>query len=283
MASIQITCDSTCDLPQELCEKHHIAVSPLTIGMGNQSFHDGVDVTAEKLFAYVEQTGKLPTTAAVAPGEYTDFFRPFVDAGKTVIHINISTKLSSCHQNACLAAEELGGVYPIDSYNLSSGSGHLALAAAEMAEIGMDAEAIVDALNEMKTRLDVSFIIQTLDYLYKGGRCSGLAAFGANLLKIRPEIKVVDGAMDVGQKYRGSMEKTVLAYVDGRLAGRSDIDLHRIFVTHSTMPKDVVEQVIARVRELHPFEEVIESDAGCTISTHCGPACIGVLFFTKKT
>ena len=282
MANIQVTCDSTCDLPQELCEKLNIAVIPLNIGMGGQFFRDGVDVTAEKLFSYVAQTNTLPTTAAVSPGDYADFFRPFVEAGKTVIHINLSTKLSVCHQNACLAAEELGNVYPIDSYNLSSGSGHLALAAAELAAEGMEATQIMEQLNEMKLRLDVSFIIQTLDYLYKGGRCSGLAAFGANLLKIRPEICVVDGGMQVGSKYRGSMEKTVLAYIDGRLAGRTDLDLRRIFVTHSTMPDELVQKVIARVRELQPFEEVIESNAGCTISTHCGPACIGVLFFTKK-
>lgn len=282
MSVIKITCDSTCDLPQELCEKYNITVSPLIIGMGGQSFRDGVDVTAEKLFKFVEKTGALPTTAAVSPGEYAEFFRPFVEQGMEVIHINISTKLSACHQNACLAAEEVGHVHPVDSYNLSSGSGHLALAAAEMAAAGMEAQEIVDNLNEMKMRLDVSFIIQTLEFLHKGGRCSGLAAFGANLLKIRPEICVVDGGMQVGRKYRGSMEKTVLDYVSGRLAGRTDLDLRRIFVTHSTMPREVVESAIARVKELQPFKEVIESDAGCTISTHCGPACIGVLFFTKK-
>ncbi|MBQ7566967.1 MAG: DegV family protein [Oscillospiraceae bacterium] len=282
MSAIKITCDSTCDLPPALCKKFDISIAPLSVGMGDRSCHDGVDVTAEELFRFVEQTGTLPTTAAVSPGEYVEFFRPFVEAGMEVIHINISTKLSSCHQNAALAAEELGHIHPIDSYNLSSGSGHLALAAAEMAAAGMEASAIVESLNEMKTRLDVSFIIQTLDFLHKGGRCSGLAAFGANLLKIRPEIEVADGAMQVGRKYRGSMEKTVLDYVSGRLEGRTDLELHRIFVTHSTMPREVVDAAIARVKELQPFEEVIESDAGCTISTHCGPACIGVLFFTKK-
>lgn len=281
MAKIKITCDSTCDLPQELCEKHNITVMPLNVGMGDQFYRDGADVTPEELFAYVDRTGKLPTTAAVSPGDYTDFFRPFVEDGYDVIHVNLSVELSVCYQNARLAAEELGHVIPIDSQNLSSGSGHLALAAAEMAEAGMSAQEIADRLNEMKQRLDVSFIIQTLDYLHKGGRCSGLAAFGANLLKIRPEIEVKHGAMQVGRKYRGSMEKTVLDYVRGRLEGRTDVETGRIFVTHSPMPHELVEKVMDLVKELHPFREVIESNAGCTISTHCGPACIGVLFFTK--
>ena len=214
-------------------------------------------------------------------GEYLDVFGKYVNEGKTVIHISLSSALSSSHQNAMLAAQELGNVYVIDSRNLSSGSGHLVVEAAQMAAQGLDAETIVARLNEMKERLDVSFVLQTLEYLQKGGRCSSVAALGARALQLRPEIRVSDGTMGVGKKYRGSMEKSVLDYIRGRLEGRDDVDTRRIFVTHSPMDQAVVDKAIALVKELHPFEEVIETSAGCTICSHCGPNCLGVLFFTK--
>ena len=157
----------------------------------------------------------------------------------------------------------------------------LVVEAAEMAAQGLDAETIVARLNEMKERLDVSFVLQTLEYLQKGGRCSSVTALGARALQLRPEIRVSDGGMGVGKKYRGSMEKSVLDYIRGRLEGRDDVDTRRIFVTHSPMDQAVVDKAIALVRELHPFEEVIETSAGCTICSHCGPNCLGVLFFKK--
>ena len=208
-------------------------------------------------------------------------FGKYTAEGKTVIHISLSSALSASHQNAVLAAQELGNVYVVDSRNLSSGSGHLVIEAAEMVAQGLDAESIVARLNEMKERLDVSFVLQTLEYLQKGGRCSSVAALGARALQLRPEIRVADGTMGVGKKYRGSMEKSVLDYIRGRLEGRDDIDARRIFVTHSPMDSAVVDKAIALVKELHPFDEVIEADAGCTICSHCGPNCLGLLFFKK--
>lgn len=282
MNKIKITCDSTCDLTEALYAKYNVTVMPLAITLGDKLYRDSVDLTAQGIFDYVAETGVLPKTSAVSVGEYTDFFKPFVDDGYEVIHINLSSGFSSCHHNACLAAEDLGHVYVIDSLNLSSGSGHLVLAAGELAEKGLTAAEIADELNEMKTRLDVSFVLQTLDYLKKGGRCSGVVALGASLLQLRPEIEVVDGTMKVGKKYRGKMEKSILDYVRGRLEGRDDIQLDRIFVTHSHAPKEIVDKVIALVKELHPFTEVIETLAGCTITSHCGPNCLGVLFFKKK-
>ena len=181
-----------------------------------------------------------------------------------------------------LAAEELGNVYVVDSRNLSTGSGHLVIEAAEMAAQGMEAEAIVAQLNKMKEQVDASFVLQTLEYLHKGGRCSGIAAFGANLLNLRPEIEVRDGKLGVAKKYRGSAEKSILAYVRGRLEGRTDIDCGRIFITHSGVPREILDKVNALVKELHPFEEVIETVAGSTISCHCGPCCLGVLFLRSK-
>lgn len=281
MSNIKITCDSTCDLPQELYAKYDVEVVALSVALGEELHRDGVDISATELFAYVKETGTLPKTSAVSMGEYLDVFGKYVREGKTVIHINLSSNLSASHQNAVLAAEELGNVYVVDSRNLSTGSGHLVIEAAEMAAQGMEAEAIVAQLNKMKERVDASFVLQTLEYLQKGGRCSSVAALGARALQLRPEIHVADGGMGVGKKYRGSMEKSVLDYIRGRLEGRDDIDTRRIFVTHSPMDQAVVDKAIALVRELHPFEEVIETCAGCTICSHCGPNCLGVLFFKK--
>lgn len=281
MSKIKITCDSTCDLTRELYEKYDISVMPLAVNLGDDLYRDGVDIDGLTIFDYVAKTGILPKTSAVSIAEYTDFFKPWVDDGYEVIHINLSSGLSSCHQNACLAAEELGNIYVIDSLNLSSGSGHLAIAGAELAAQGLEAKEIAEKLNEMKQRLDVSFIIQELDYLHKGGRCSGVAAFGANLLKLRPCIEVVDGGMIVGKKYRGSTEKTIKEYIDGRLAGREDLQLNRIFLTHSHAPQEIVDKMLEYIKELQPFAEVIETVAGSTITSHCGKACLGVLFFKK--
>ena len=281
MSHIKITCDSTCDLPQELYTKYDVEVVALAVTLGDELHRDGVDITAPELFSYVKETGTLPKTSAISMGEYMDVFGKYVDEGRTVIHINLSSNLSASHQNAVLAAQELGNVYVVDSRNLSTGSGHLVIEAAEMAAQGLDAGTIVARLNEMKARVDASFVLQTLEYLQKGGRCSSATALGARALQLRPEIRVADGGMGVGKKYRGSMEKSVLDYVRGRLDGRDDIDTHRIFVTHSPMDQSVVDKAIALVKELHPFEEVIETSAGCTICSHCGPNCLGVLFFKK--
>ncbi len=281
MDKIKVTCDSTCDLTRELYESYDVQVLPLGITLGEELFYDGVNVASEDLFAFADRTGTLPKTSAVSPAEYEKAFRYWVDRGYKVIHINISSEFSTCHQNACLAAEEVGNVFPIDSRNLSSGSGHLVLMAVELAREGKSAEEIAAALNQRKEKLDVSFVLQHLTYLRMGGRCSGVAVLGANLLKLRPEIRVVDGRMNVGTKYRGSMERSVTDYVKGRLAGRDDVDTGRIFVTHSGVPKELEDKVVALVKELHPFREVIVTRAGCTISSHCGPECLGVLFFRK--
>lgn len=281
MHKIKITCDSTCDLTAELYQKYDVEVLPLGVSLGDKFYHDGVDVTAKGVFEFVGEKGVLPKTAAVSIGEYEEVFRKYVDQGYTVIHINISSELSACHQNARLAADEVDHVYPVDSRNLSTGSGLLVIAAAELVKQGYSAEEIVKKLDELKEKVDASFVLQTLEYLKKGGRCSSVVALGANILQLRPEIEVTDGSMKVGRKYRGKMERSIADYVKGRLEGREDICLDRIFVTHSYVPEEIVKKVIALVKELHPFAEVLETTAGCTISSHCGPECLGVLFFRK--
>ena len=281
MSKIVITCDSTADLTNELYAKYQATVVPMGVNLGDDFRRDGLDISISDIFEYVSASGQLPKTSAVSVGEYDDVFRPLVEQGCEVIHVSLSSSLSSSHQNARLAAEELGHVYVVDSKNLSTGIGHLVLLARELADSDMTAPEIAAALEELREKLDVSFVLQTLEYLHKGGRCSGVAAFGANLMKLRPEIEVVGGKMQVGRKYRGNMEKTVLAYIRGRLEGRDDIRLDRIFVTHSGCPQDIVDKAVALVKELHPFEEVLVTSAGSTITSHCGPDCLGVLFLRK--
>ena len=281
MSKIMITCDSTADLTKELYAKYEAAVVPMGVNLGDDFRRDGLNITISDIFDYVAASGQLPKTSAVSVGEYDDVFRPLVEQGYEIVHVNLSSSLSSSHQNARLAAEELGNVYVVDSKNLSTGMGHLVLLGRELAASGMTAAEVAAALEQLREKLDVSFVLQTLEYLHKGGRCSGVAAFGANLMKLRPEIEVVGGKMQVGRKYRGNMEKTVLAYIRGRLEGREDIRLDRIFITHSGCPQEIVEKAEALVRELHPFQEVLVTTAGSTITSHCGPDCLGVLFLKK--
>ncbi|MFU0832328.1 MAG: EDD domain protein, DegV family [Oscillospiraceae bacterium] len=278
---VKITADSTCDLSDAVLEKYDIDLIPLYITLGDKSYRDKFEVAPEDLYAYVEKTGKLPKTSAVPVKDYLDRFTPYALAGRSIIHFTISSSMSACYQNAVYAGKQLGNVYVIDSANLSTGIGQLVMRAAELAASGLDAESIVEIVTQMIPKVETSFVIDTLKYLHKGGRCSAVAALGANLLSLKPCIEVRDGAMGVGKKYRGSLEKCLLAYVTDRLQGRTDIDYHRIFVTHSKLPPHLLSTVIKHVQKLGPFEEIIETDANCTVCTHCGPGTLGIVFLRK--
>lgn len=278
---IKITADSTCDLSQALRKKYNISITPLYINMGGNAYRDGVDLLQDDIYEYVKKSGELPKTSAVTVADYLDFFTPLVQSGNTVIHFTISQTMSSCYQNAVCAAKEIGNVHVIDSQNLSSGIGLLVLRAAELAAQGISAEEIRQTIESLAPNVESSFIIDTLRYLYKGGRCSSVAALGANILKLKPCIEVHNGEMSVGKKYRGSLEKCLAAYVTDRLKDRSDLDLSRIFITHSAMPDGSCENVAELVKSLAPFQEVLDADAGCTVCNHCGPGTLGVLFLRK--
>ena len=280
--SIKITSDSTSDLSPALLEQYDITVLPLYVTMGEQTCRDGVDARPEDLFAYVERTGSLPTTAAVNVADYHDCFAQFSPRHEAVIHITISSDFSSCYQNACVAAEGFSNVYVVDSRNLSTGHGLVVLEAALAAQRGEQPEAIVAHLNEVAGQGEASFVVDKLDYLVKGGRCSSAAALGANLLKLKPCIEVVDGRMKVGKKYRGNYDKVLLQYVRERLDGRDDLALDRIFVTHTPCRPETVEAVKAEIQTYAPFSEIIETTAGCTISSHCGPNTLGILFLRSR-
>ena len=278
---IRISSDSTCDLSSELIERYNVHIVPLAVSKDGVFYRDGVDITPLDIFQHVSAGGGVCSTAAVNVDEYLHIFVDLRREYDAVIHFTISSDMSSCFQNASLAAAELSDVYVIDAENLSTGIGQVVIEAALMAEAGAAPEKIVETINRMKKKLDVSFVIDTLEYLHKGGRCSSLAALGANLLSLKPCIEVVNGKMRVGKKYRGNLEKCLEKYVRERLADVDSLDLHRIFITHSNMDQDVVDRVQKVVESCAPFEEILQTTAGCTISCHCGPNCLGILFFRK--
>ncbi len=282
--NIKISADSTCDLSPELIQRYDIGISPLYIVRDGESLVDGVDITPDEIYAHVEAGGSMCSTAAVSVYDYVEFFRKELESADAVVHFHISGDMSACYQNACIAAAEVGNVYPVDARNLSTGIGLLVLEAAELARAGqLTAQEIQERMNQRRELLDVSFVVEQLGYLRKGGRCSSVAALGANMLSLRPCIQVKDGKMGVGKKYRGAYQKCLLQYVKERLEGRNDIDLHRIFITESGgfTPEEVAE-VEAAVRSYQPFEEVLHTRAGCTVSSHCGPRTLGILYFHTK-
>ncbi len=280
---VKIISDSTCDLSRELIEKYDIDILPLSVNLGEETRKDGIDVTPDDIYDFVERTGVLPKTSAPNISDFIDLFTKWHEQGYSIVHFNISADFSSSYHNACLAAEEVGDVYVVDSRNLSTGQGHVVLHGAELAAQGKSAAEIKESCEELATRVEASFVVDSIDYLYKGGRCSALAAFGANLLKLKPCIEVIDGKMTPSKKFRGKIDKVIMDYVDSKLKGRDDIIRHRIFITHTKCSDEIVERVRARILELCPeFDEIIETTAGCTVTSHCGPYTLGVLFIRKK-
>lgn len=280
--NIIISADSTCDLSLELRERYNVSIIPLGVTLGDKTFFDGVDITPDEIYVHHEKTGELPKTTAANVGDCIDYFKPFADAGKTVIHFSLSSEFSSTYNNTCLAASEYENIFVIDTRNLSTGSGLLVIAAAEMAKIGMPASEIVEKINAMVPCIDASFVIDNLEYLHKGGRCSALAMLGANVLKLKPCIEVKNGKMGVGKKYRGKYGAVLKEYVAERLANMDDIDLDRIFVTHAGVDMEIVNAVVEQVKATAPFKEVFLTRAGCTISSHCGADTLGILFVRKS-
>ncbi len=282
MKKVIISAESACDLSAELVKKYDIKICHGVVNMGSQSLIDGVDITPKDMFDYYNNTGNLAKTAAVNYQAYVDYFTSLTDGENEVIHFSISSEMSSMYNNARMAAEDVENVTVIDSRNLSTGIGLLVLAAAEMAQNGKSAEEIRESSLALIDKVDASFVIDTLVYLHKGGRCSAVAMLGANVLKLRPCIEVKNGKMDVAKKYRGRMDDVLLEYAQNKLADLDSIDSHRCFVTHSMEPgNEKAKAVYDYVVGLNYFDEVIETTAGCTISAHCGPGTLGVLFINK--
>lgn len=279
---VVITCDSTSDLSSQSIEKYGIKVNPLTILKDDKMLRDGIDITSKDIFEYKNSTGKLPKTCASNLAELNAFFTEHYDENSGHVHFSISGEMSSTFSNSKIAGASFEKLYTVDSRNLSTGIGLLILKACELRDEGKSAKEIYDYVEEMKHRVDSSFVLDTLEYLHKGGRCSSVAVLGANILRLKPCIEVVQGKMDVGKKYRGNLKDVLISYVKDRLADIDNIEHDRIFVTN-TMVKytSIVEDVKNYIKENYPFKEILETHAGSTISVHCGPECLGILFVRK--
>ena len=278
---IKITADSTCDLNPALLEKYDITLAHLIVNKNGEEFIDGVTITPADIFAHVAAGGDLCSTAALGVGDYQDLFAKFASDYDAVVHISISSEFSSSYQNAYLAATEFDNVRVIDSRNLSTGQGLVGLAACEKGESCTDLYKMCADLVELTGRVEASFVLDQLKYMVKGGRCSSAAALGANLLNLKPCIEVRDGKMSVVKKYRGNFTKCLTSYVKDRLEGREDLDTKRLFITRTPVSEDSYTAVKEAVANYSNFDEVIESEAGCTVSCHCGPGTLGVLFIRK--
>lgn len=279
---VKISCDSTVDLPLELIEKYQLTINPMPVVIDGKTLRDGVDAKPADLFAYTKSTGKLATTSAPNTEDYTQLFSGLTADGSEVVHFPIGSGFSGSYNFARLAALEMEGVYVVDTKNLSTGIALLVLKAAEMAEEGASAAEIAAMVDETAPYIDASFVIDNLEFLHKGGRCSSVAMLGANVLKLKPCIEVTDGAMAVGKKYRGKYSDVLLTYAKERLENIDNIDTKRIFVTHTCQDEALALSVYDYIKSLGKFDEVIMSTAGCTISAHCGPNTLGVLYIGKN-
>lgn len=280
---IILSADSTCDLGDELRARYNVQYYPFHVILDGETYADGVDLMPDQIYEVYREKKILPKTAAINTAEYVEYFKQWTDQGYEVIHFTLGSGLSATYNNCRLAAQELPGVYAIDSRNLSTGSGLLVIEAAERIAAGMPAAQIAEEVQALASHSQASFIIDTLEFLYKGGRCSALAMLGANMLQLKPCIEVDNssGAMNVGKKYRGSLEKALSQYVKDKLEGRTDIRSDRIFITHSGISQERIDLVKKLVKQYGDFKEIFVTRAGCTISSHCGPNTLGVLFMTK--
>lgn len=283
-SNIAITADSTCDLPQSLIESNDITVIPLTVLLGESVYRDGIDIKPNDIYNFVSKTGELPKTSAVTPETYYNTFKKLTDEGKKVVHIGFSSGLSSSYQNACVASGEFENVYCVDSKNLCTAMGLLVLKACDFREKGMDAKRIADKITKLVPKVSATFVLDSLEYLHKGGRCSSVAKFGANVLGIKPSIAVntETGTLEVSKKYRGKMDFVYRQYANDRLNEIKRIHPDRVVIANSG---GISPETLAFVRGVIDgkdiFDNLILADAGCTISSHCGPKTLAI-FYIKK-
>ena len=279
---IKILSDSTCDLSKELLDKYNITLVPLTVVKNGEVFKDGVNITPADIFDHVANGGDLCSTTAMNVGEYEEYFAKFSDEYDGILQINIGSGFSSSYQNACIAAEDFPKVRVVDSRNLSTGQGLVVLKACELAQQCDDLDELFAQVQAYTSKIESSFLLDQLTYMVKGGRCSAVAALGANLLGLKPCIEVKDGKLGVVKKYRGNYAKSLASYVKERLADRDDIDTNTLFVTRTPVSEECLSAVADAVNTYgKDFENIYWTEAGCTVSCHCGPGTLGVLFVRK--
>lgn len=276
MKKIAISLDSACDLSKELIEKYDFKIIPFGVNLGDKFFYDG-EISPEEIFEYADNNKTLPKTNAVNEEAFKEHFAKILNDYDTIIHFDISSEMSSAYQNAVNASKNFKNVYVVDSRTLSTAISLEAIYAKKLTETMDDPAKIVELVKKRIPAVQASFIIERLDYLYKGGRCSGLALLGANLLKIRPEIEVLNGNMKNTEKFRGKMADCVTKYCRATLEKYNHPDKSVIFITHSVADKELVDAAKAVVSE-YGFENVYETTAGCTVSSHCGKNTLGILY-----
>ena len=304
---VKIISDSTCDLSKEIVDRYNIDIVPLHVLMDDNEYEDGVNITPDEIFAWSDANKTTPKTSAPALADAMELFRPYAEAGREIVCFSISAGMSTSGNVMRLAAEELGAsdrikvidsanlmrlaaqelnaedkIKVIDSANLSTGIGHQVVEAAIMAQHGKNADEIVSYIEQIKPKVRASFVVDTLVYLYRGGRCSGIAAMAGGVLKLHPRIGVAQGKMSPGKKYRGKISKVVMDYVKDMEADLMAAKKDRVFITHSGCDKEIVDNVKEYLKSLNRFDEIIETRAGGVISSHCGPGTLGVLFIDGK-
>lgn len=278
---IRITAESTLDMTDEQLARYGVVKIPLTVQLGDQTHTDGVDLDAPGIYEYVAKTGMLPKTCAIAPAQFEDFFTEQLKDADAVIHFCISSKISSCYQNACIAAEEVNNVYVVDTLSLSTGMALLVIEAALMArEENADPSAIAEKCRELTGKLNVSFVLGDLEYMRKGGRCSAVEMFGANFLKLRPVLEMNDGSLGVCNKLRGPLTKVLEVYIAERLKDKK-VKTDRVYFTSTCIDETLPELGKKVLEETGIFKEVLVSKAGCTVTSHCGKDTFGVLFIEE--
>lgn len=280
--NIKVISDSTCDLSPELLEKYNIGIVPLIVMKNGEEFIDGVTITPADIFEHVAAGGSLCSTAARSAGVYQEEFAKYANDYDGIIHINIGSGFSSSYQNACIAAMEFDNVRVVDSENLAAGQGLIVLKACELAKQVQSLDELKAMLDEYATRVEASFVLDRLDYMVKGGRCSGAAALGANLLNLKPCIEVKGNKLTVVKKYRGHIEKCLTAYAKERLDGRTDLEYDTIFLIHTDVSPESISTTADAIAKYANFRNVYEVTAGCTISCHCGPGTLGIMMVRSK-
>ena len=281
---VKIISDSTCDLSPELLARYEIDILPLHILLGDQEFEDGKNITPDQIYAWSDANKTTPKTSAPAMADAIELFRPYVTAGREIVCFSITSSMSTSGNVMRLAAEELGAsgqITVIDSANLSTGIGLLVVEAAIMAKKNRTASEIVSEIEKLKPNVRASFVVDTLTYLYRGGRCNAVAAMAGGVLKLHPKIVVEDGAMNASKKYRGKIASVILSYVKDMEKDLKNARQERVFITHSGCDREIVETVRTYLKNLGIFEEILETRAGGVVSSHCGPGTLGVLYISK--
>lgn len=278
---IAITCDSACDLTKEIQEKYNIHVIPLNINYEQDSFKDNGSIIPDDIYNLYLTTGEVPKTAAFAPYDAEQLFNKLVSEGYDIIHISLSSKLSSCYQNALIARDDNEHIYVVDSKNISLGQGLVAIKAAELRDMGLPIQRIYEDLIYYANSMRVSFVLDTLDFIHKGGRCSSLAYMTANLVQMKVSLKVTDGELRVGRKYRGKMERIVSKYMDDTFENISDTNGDIVLVTSGGVDEKVIKDLQKKLDKAFKNKNILTYNAGCTICTHCGPKTIGIAYVEK--